>query len=602
MIATQTMDQLREAIDLPRWKTAQLLRDGLLQLIGESGAAGVPPLFDIYKSIERPPDFQLGDYAVPCFRFAKCTGRKPQDIAEALKGSLPAGDGLWIKSVDNAGAFLNIRLNTGVLAVAALPPILQGDLGDGLRRFGQHGQTRVMIEYSQPNTHKIFHVGHMRNVALGDSLWRLYEYCGYPVHAVNYIGDEGAHIAKCLWYIGKLNLTAPEEGRGEWLGSQYTHATLFLEDASDDDRKVYEQEISEVLRGIESKQGPIFEMWRETRQWSMEIFQEIYDWVGARFDHYFYESDVSEESQTIVDEYLNKGIFVEDQGAIGIDLKPWKLGFCLLRKRDGNTLYATKDLALARRKFNDYKIDRSVYVVASEQNLHFRQVFKTLELMGFEQAKQCHHLSYGMVVLPDGKMSSRKGNIIAFSELKDRMSAELGRFLNKYAEEWTAEELAATNRMLCVGAIRYGMICSDPSKDIVFDLADWLSFEGNTGPYLMYAYARTQSILRKSGIDARTYHKADLTLLTAEEERELLAYMADFNTMVEQACETNKPSILAHHIYNMCKVYNRFHSHVSVLKAETEALKLARLALIDGFCVVLKTGLNLLGMTPPEKM
>lgn len=595
-------DKLREAIDHPRWKLAQAIRRGLMSMIEEARVAECPSVSEIYRGIERPPEQSLGDYAIPCFRFGKPVGQKPQDIALHLKSAVPAGDNLWIKSIDVVGAFLNVRLNIGLLASDVVPSINGGNLGAAFRTFGRHQDTRVMIEYSQPNTHKIFHVGHMRNVALGDSLWRLYDYCGYPVHPVNYIGDEGAHIAKCLWYIRKLNMTAPTDRQGEWLGEMYTKATLFLEDANEADKALFETEISEILRAIESKHGPIFELWRQTRQWSMDIFHEIYDWVGARFDHYFYESEVSEESQTIVDEYLTKGIFVEDQGAIGLDLKPWKLGFCLLRKRDGNTLYATKDLALARHKFERFKIDRSIYVVASEQNLHFRQVFKTLELMGFEQAKNCFHLSYGMVVLPDGKMSSRKGNIIAFSELKDRMSAELGKYLTKYVGEWTQEELDATNRKLCVGAIRYGMICSDPAKDIVFDLQDWLSFEGNTGPYLMYSFARTQSILRKSEVDVNLIHRADLTVLSLEEERDLLSYLVDFNIIVEQACETNRPSTLAHHLYHMCKAYNRFHTNVSVLKADTEKLKHARLALLRAFSQTLKTGLGLLGMEAPEKM
>ncbi|MFW7379426.1 MAG: arginine--tRNA ligase [Oligoflexus sp.] len=556
----------------------------------------------ILQTLERPPEAQMGDYAFPCFRFAKPLQRKPQDIAEELAKRLREQNSPWLEKVSTAGAFLNIVVNPGTLAASLLPDIIDEQYFERLSRYWLTTAKTVMVEYSQPNTHKIFHVGHMRNVALGDSLGRIFEYCGYQTTFANYIGDEGAHIAKCLWYIQKNQLTAPDQNRGKWLGEIYVKATHQLEDAAESEQEIYKAEISKVLRDIESKQGPTYEYWLESRQWSLADFEEIYQWTGARFDVCFHESDVSEESQEIVNEYLSNSVFIEDDGAIGIDLKDDKLGFLILRKRDGNTTYATKDLALARRKYRDYKIDQSIYVVGSEQNLHFKQVFKTLEKMGFEQAKNCYHLSYGMVVLPEGKMSSRTGNVIAFDEMKMRLSEELTKQLAKYENEWSAEELADANHKLSVGAIRYGMICSDPVKEIVFDLTDWLSFEGNTGPYLMYSYARTSSILRKAEERGFAADFSKLSALQTMEERELLRYMSDFNNLALQSCEMKKPSILAHHLFDMCKVYNRFFAQVPVLKAEQDDQRAARLALLQAFTKVLKRGLNLLGMTPPERM
>src|SRR5690606_20369444 len=224
---------------------------------------------------------------------------------------------------------------------------------------------------------------------------RMFRHLGYDVLGVNYFGDEGTHIAKVLWYINRTKAEAPQDGRGVWLGKQYVEANRLLSDATPEERASYDKEVGEVLSQIESKQGPVYEQWLETRQWSLDDFDKIYEWFHVSFDELFYESQVSEESQAIVDEYLKKGVFVEDDGAIGVDLSDYKLGFMIARKRDGNTLYATKDLALARLKFGKYKIDRSIYVVADEQNHHFKQVFKTLDLMGFEQAQKCFHLSYG---------------------------------------------------------------------------------------------------------------------------------------------------------------------------------------------------------------
>jgi arginyl-tRNA synthetase len=366
----------------------------------------------------------------------------------------------------------------------------------------------------------------------------------------------------------------------------YSKATLALEDAPADQTATLNAEVSNILRAIESKEGPIYQEWKETREWSLADFHDIYQWIGARFDHCFYESEVSEESQHIASDYLKSGVFAASDGAIGLDLKEEKLGFVIVRKSDGNTTYATKDLALARVKYRQFQIKKSIYVVASEQNLHFKQVFRTLEKMGFSEAKDCFHLSYGMVTLPDGKMSSRKGNVIKFRELRER----------------SEEEILGIRRKLAVGAIRYGMICSDPAKDIVFDLADWLSFEGNTGPYLMYTYARTRSILRKAQEQSFLPDHSHLELLEGAEERELLRYLNDLNGVIQMTLDQNKLSLLCHHIFNTCKVYNRFLAQVQVLKAESAEARGARLALLDAWSQALQYSLKLLGIEPPERM
>ncbi len=554
----------------------------------------------IYTMLERPPEAALGDYALPCFRLAKELKRKPPELAAEL-GKTLAGISPWIERADVAGPFLNIQVAPGALAGYLIPGVLDETFAKR-NTLGSSPRLKTMIEYSQPNTHKSFHVGHMRNVALGDSLGRIYKACGYPITMVNYIGDEGTHIAKCLWYILKNRHQAPSDHQGTWLGHMYSSASNLLEDATDAERAVYNAEISQVLRDIESKQGPTFELWEKTRQWSVDDFNDIYSWIGAHFDHWFTESGVSEESQRVVDRYLEKGVFVESDGAIGLDLKEEKLGFVILRKSDGNTTYATKDLALAAEKFGKFHTEKAIYVVGSEQNLHFKQVFRTLEKMGFPQAKNCYHLSYGMVVLPDGKMSSRKGNVITFDILRQRLSAALALPLEKYRGEWSEEEIADVIHKLAVGTIRYGMICSDPVKDIVFNIEDWTDFEGNTGPYLMYAYTRTKSILRKAHEAGFTGAPPDFSLLSSPEEKEVLRYINDLNNAVASAQETNKPSVLCHHLFNMAKVNNRSLAIHPVLKAEGESLRAARILLAEAFAKSLKFGLGLLGIEPPERM
>jgi arginyl-tRNA synthetase len=483
--------------------------------------------------------------------------------------------------------------------------LVNGESFKILNQNAHHNSTRVMIEYSQPNTHKEFHVGHGRNVCLGDSLCRLFSYNGYQVIPVNYIGDEGTHIAKCLLgvelYRGEP-LTEKIENKAEWLGQRYVEANNLLKDSSNEDKAKYQAQVSSILKSIENKSGKYYDIWKTTRQYCLDDFNKIYKWLDVHFDHFFFESEVSESSQEIVDEYIQKGLFKEDQGAIGFDMSDKKLGFFMARKSDGTTLYITKDLALAKVKFNDFTIDRSIYVVGSEQNFHFRQLFYALEKMGFEQALQCYHLSYGMVVRPDGKMSSRAGNSFTFLQLINLVIEEINQYLEKYKGEWDGSRMEETAHKLAVGAIKYGMLQADPNKEIVFDPKEWVSFEGNSGPYLMYSFARTQSIIAKAVEQGLSPSESHLELLSHESERDLMRSLYDFNQTAIYAAENYKPSTLANHLFFMCKAYNRFYTEVSVLKAESEELKGARLSLLVAFANSLKQGLYLLGITPPDKM
>jgi arginyl-tRNA synthetase len=589
-------------LDPCRRELGQRIHKTLSAMLPEGGALALGGR-DIGLLLEKPPEARLGDFALPCFRFAKDLKKKPPEIAQALATALSTGESPWISRVEVVGAFLNIYIDQRRLAATVLPELLSGQWFQRLREERIKPAEKVMIEYSQPNTLKDFHVGHSRNLCLGISLVHLFRFCGYDVTAANYYGDDGTHISTVLWYIDEKKPTPPASERySEWFGQLYVQAKQAVAAAEGAEKQRIEARISAIHRQVEQQEGEIFDLWKRTRAWSLQEFKEIYQWFEAPFDVDFFESECSLEAQSIVDEYLESGIFVLDDGAVGVDLKPYKLGFCILRKRDGNTLYATKDLVLARRKFKQYQVDRAVYVVADEQNHHFKQVFKVLELMGFKQASQCFHLSYGMVTLPEGKMSSRDGSAVPFTTLRDTMLAELDKVLAKYKGEWSDAELKETASKLCAGAIKYGMISTDPKSEIVFDLKDWLSFEGNSGPYLMYSYARTRSILRKAAEQGFAPGLGGVGLLDQASEHELLRFLYDFNEVVANATEQYKPSLLATHLFYTCKAFNRFYADVPVLKADNAALRDARLALIEAFARTLKQGLALLGMTPPERM
>ena len=431
---------------------------------------------DAYHLLDLPPDKSLGHFAFPCFRFASQLRKSPADIATSLQKHFTAGNFIWLQKTEVKGGFINFFLAPLALAQSTLTAIVRGE-------FALQTDTpqTIMVEFSQPNTHKIFHVGHIRNICLGDAISRIFRYLGHRAITANYIGDEGTHIAKCLWHLDRSQEQAPAQHKSEWLGKHYVLATQKL-------TKEHQPEISHILQQMEQRQGKFYQLWQQTRADCLADFAKIYAWLNTKFDVCYYESEVSLRAREIMQEFITKGVFTLSEGAYGIDLGD--LGFFMVLKSDGNTLYATKDLALAYQKFNQYKLDRSLYVVGAEQAHYFRQLFKTLEVMGFGDAAKNSHLSYGLVRLPTGKMSSRLGNIVPFSVLKERMATELAPHLRKYADSWSEERRAETLRQLSAGTIKYGMLQSDPQREIIFDLPAWLRFDGNTGLYLMYACAR----------------------------------------------------------------------------------------------------------------
>ena len=352
-----------------------------------------------------------------------------------------------------------------------------------------------------------------------------------------------------------------------------------------------------ILKQLEKKSGEFYDLWKQTREWSIELMNEVYKWANVKFDVWYWESEVDSDSVKLVHEYQKKGLFTEDQGAVGINLDEYKLGFCMLLKTDGNGLYATKDIELARRKFQDYHIEKNLYVVDKRQEHHFKQVFKVLELMGFENAKKCTHLQYDFVELPDGAMSSRKGNIIPLQSLIENMVKMIKeQYLARYVNEWSAEEIEKTAQIVAKGAIKYGMVRIDPAKKIVFDMQEWLKLDGESGPYIQYVYARINSMLNKLG--APTTHELKFE---ASQEKDLVAELLKFNHVVQQATEHYKPSLLTSHLYDLARAYNAFYAECPVGSAP-EPVRSARLNLSRATALTLKKGLELLGIEAPERM
>lgn len=574
---------------------------------------------DVAGSLAAPPDPALGDFAFPCFKLAKALRKGPPQIAAELAAALGATPGLFARAVAT-GPYVNLTLDLGHAAALVLPRLARGEP----TRRPPTG-VRVMVEYSQPNTHKAFHVGHMRNLCLGDALVRLLRIDGDDVVAANYLGDVGAHIAKCLWwFLDRVqDRTPPADRRGEWLGELYSAASNQLDEWEDKaklgDAAAAEAlaqaraRTSEILHKLEARDPEMTAVWDETRRWSLDEFAEIYRWCGVEFDRMFYESEVDESGLKLVEEYLQRGVFVESEGAVGVVNDEVKhMPFFMLRKRDGTSLYSTKDLALARLKFEEYRIDRSIYVVDVRQSDHFRHVFLTLKKMGFPQADRCQHVPYEMVELPDGPMATRKGNVVLFRSLRQQMTAHLHQtYFHEVEGEWPAEEIAAAEHAVALGAIKYGMLARDVNQKIVFDMAAWLNLDGNTGPYLQYSCARAGKIVRECAevgqvLDPQVLAEpaaaeAALAALREPQERELVLALDRLPGVLHAAAAQLRPAVVCTYAYELCKTFNRFYQTCRVKGSEGPLLQ-ARLVLVLAFGNALREALGALGIAAPRRM
>jgi arginyl-tRNA synthetase len=579
---------MRKMHDPIRRKVAQKLGDAIEHAI---------TVEEIYEQLVEPPSAELGDLAFGCFLLAKKMRKGPPVIAQEIEKKIVL-DG-WLKEVKAMGPYLNLRLSEEAIGMDLLSPIQNGQF---FNRQLIEKAPQTMIEYSQPNTHKELHVGHMRNACLGDAIVRILRYAGTPVISATFPGDVGTHVAKCLWYLKYHNHEeVPKTNKGEWLGQIYSRANLKLEDEEKGPR--YEEnkaQLTEILKQLESKTGEFYALWQETRQWSVELMQQVYKWANIQFDQWYWESEVDSPSVRYVKQLYEEGKLIKSEGAIGMDLSSDDLGFCLLLKSDGTGLYATKDIELARKKFNDYKVEKSIYVVDARQALHFKQVFKVLEKLGFPQAKNCFHLQYNFVELPDGAMSSRKGNIVPLMKLVHNMEKMVKeKYLSKYFDEWSTEEINLCATQVAQGAIKFGMVKIDNNKKIVFDMEEWLKIDGDSGPFIQYSAARINSLCRKLNY---TKSSVQWQVLVHASERQLMQSLLNFHTVIVQAAETYRPSVLCTYLYDVAKRFNQFYHECSVGQAETAELKESRLAL--SYCTgeILKKGLFVLGVPTPERM
>jgi len=538
--------------------------------------------------LEIPPDSTLGDYAFPCFILAKKLKKNPQEIAQELASALQTDD--IITEIRAAGPYVNFFVNKETLSADVLQKILKEKEKYGQ---GEDKNKTYMMEYFHANTHKGLHIGHIRNVALAEALCRTLEKTGYKVIRANYQGDIGPHVATCIWGYLHLGKKEPKKKRGTWLGQIYSLAS---KKASN---KKVEEEIRKINNKLYAKDKELMQVWKKTRQWCLDDFDDFYKEFDVKFDRLYFESEVEEPGKEIIAKMLKKGLAEESEGAIIINLEKYDLGVYVLLTGDGNALYSTKDLGLAQIKQKEYTFDKSIHVTGAEQKLHFQQLFKTLEIIGSPMAKKSLHIPYGLVLLPEGKMSSRTGTIILFEELQEKLFSAAKKAIQERHKDLSKKEIEDRTKKIAYGALKFSMINRENNRDVVFDWDKALSFEGETGPYIQYTYARINSILKKH--KGKVDDKADVFLLHEKEELDLIMLVSQFEDIVQTAAEQHKIHLLGRYLLDVSQAFNNFYHAYPVLKAEKD-LKQARLVLITCVQQVLQNGLYLLGIDTLEQM
>ena len=547
---------------------------------------------ELENSLEEPPSAKMGDLACSIsFQLGKQKKVSPRDIAEQILATVkrPA----IAKKVALAGAYVNFFFNRGAFAKSVV-----AEAFDKEKLKGETKKEKVMIEFSQANTHKAFHIGHLRGTVLGESLSRILEFNGYSVLRANYQGDIGAHVAKCLWaYLNLHREQEPDKHRGEWLGRLYAEGSK--KSAENPSIKTEVEKIQKKLE--EGKDAELTSLWKRTRQWSLDDYEEIYKDLGVRFDNYFFESQFDKRGKELVQELQKKKVAKKSSGAVIVELKKYGLDTFILLKSDGTTLYSTRDLALAEEKFKKFKIDRAIYVTGSEQRLYFQQLFKTLELMGFRQVKKAYHLAFDLINLEGEKMSSREGLTITYRELKEKMLQKAFAEVVARNPELGAEEQRKIATQVAMGALKFSILNISSTKTILFDWDKALEFEGETGPYLQYAAVRAKRILEKANQTPKI-SAVKFNLLENDEEHELVKNLAKFQLVIMDSAEHYRVHTLVNYAHKLAEKFNLFYSNLPVLNAPEKELKEARVALVQATLNILGNCLYLLGIEIPGRM
>lgn len=547
--------------------------------------------------IEHTPENKLGDYTVPCFLLAKTLKKSPADVASEITASIKPGK--LIEKAEAAGPYVNFFINREVFSKLALTEIYKEEEKYGSSKVGK-GQ-RVMVEYFSPNTNKPLTIGHVRNIVLGQSISNILKFTSHKVTQVTIYNDRGIAIVKAILGYQKWSDAKTPKDAGlkpdHFVGDYYVR---FSQKEKEDENLT--NEAKRGLQAWEEDDPKIRKVWQQLMIWVLDGFKQTLKKLGVeKFDEEYYESEFYAQGKEVVEQGLKQGIFVkDDEGVTVAKLEKYGMPDKILLRPDGTSLYMTQDLQLAYLK-DKYNLDKSIYVVASEQDLHFKQLFKMLELLGFENAKNYYHLSYGMIRLPGGRIKSREGLASGtgaddlINQLEEIATSEIKQRFPELAEK----EVTKRAENIAISALKFYILLVNPKTTMVFDPKKSIAFTGKTGPYLQYTHARINSIFTKAGMKPSS--RVDFSLINTDEEFDLIKTLAKFPTVIQSAVEKYDPSQISVYLHDLAQQFSLFYESSPILKSDDKTKK-ARLLIAHDVQVVLATGLGLLGIKPIEKM
>lgn len=547
---------------------------------------------DILMQIEIPPSYEMGDYAFPVFSLAKIFRKNPNMIAEEMAASIKSE---YFEKVESKGAYINFFTNKEALAKTVVEEISKEKENYGKSKLGE-GKT-VIVEYSSPNIAKPFHIGHIRSTIIGDSLKRIHKFLGYNVVSINHLGDYGTQFGMLIYAIKNWgNIEEIEKNPIPELLKLYVRVNT----EADQNEKIKE-ECRHYFASLEKGDEDAVKIWTWIREISLKEFNIVYDLLGIKFDSYNGESFYSDKMMKQVERMEKLGILKDSEGAKIVDLEKYNLPPALILKSDGSTIYITRDIAAAEYRHETYHPEKNIYVVATEQNLHFKQLKAVLKEMQYDWYDEVTHVAFGMINLADGKLSTRQGRVVYLIDVLNKAIEKIMEILNEREETSgvkiaNKEELA---KQVGIGAIKFQELFNQRIKDYTFDWDKTLSFEGESGPYVQYAHARICSLLEKGGFDINK--EVDSSLLNNEMEINILRNLYKFTEVVEDAKEKYEPFFISRYVVELAKDFNKYYNQVTI-NVEDEKLKNTRLMLCYSVKNVISEGLRLLGIEAPEKM
>lgn len=570
-------------------------KDEIAKLIAEH-VEGLE-LSEIQDMVEVPQDAKMGDYAFPCFKLAKVLRKAPPLIAKGIAEGI-SGAPIFEK-VEQVNAYVNMFISKEEFVKDTLEEVLAK--GDDFGKSDIGGGKKVIVEYSSPNIAKPFHIGHIRSTVIGNSIYKLYDALGYDVVRINHLGDYGTQFGKMI--CAYRHWGNKEDVINEPIKTLLEYYTKFHVEV--ENHPELDDEAREIFTKLEHGEPEELELWQWFRDESLKEFTRVYDMLGITFDSYAGESFYSDKMPRFVQELKDKGIMEESQGANIVNLEEYGLGVALITKSDGSTLYITRDIAAANYRKETYDFYKNIYVVASQQNLHFQQWKKVLDLLGYKWEKDCIHVPFGLVSLEEGTMSTRHGRVVFLEDVLNKAvekTREIIKEKNPNAAEADIDEIAKT---VGIGAVIFQELSNNRIKDYVFKWDKVLNFDGETGPYVQYTHARCASVLRKAGEDvvkkASAVDSIDCKYLCSESAYELAKLLYKFPDVVADAGEKYEPSIVTRHIVDMAQGFNRFYHDEHIL-TDNEDEQVAKIALVMAAKNAIKNGLALLGMKAPERM